>query len=245
MIKFLKRLIKRIIFKFVKPPVHIKTIRNSYAQAGEDRIIKYIFDGVGISTPSYLEIGVYDPIECNNTFLFYQNGSRGVCVEADETLIPNIKRHRPEDKILNYGVGINDFEESEFYIFDVAGLNTFDKEEAIKRASLGTYKIVKISKVKLMSINTIIRENFKTYPDLLSIDIEGWDLKVLKTLDFNKYPIPVICVETCTYSENHIKPKELSISDFMLSKKYFIYADTYINTIFVNEQWFYNVNRNK
>src|SRR6185437_2572974 len=212
---------------------------NSYSQAGEDVVIKFLFDGVGISKPSYLEIGTSDPVEINNTFLFYQNGGRGVLVEASEALINNIKLKRPEDKILNIGVGVDTTStEVDFYIFDEKGLSTFDKEEAEKRDKIGTFKIIKISKVKLKNINTIISENFSSYPDLISIDIEGWDLKVLQSLDFNRYPIPVICVETCVYSETHIKPKDLSIQQFMESIGYFIYADTYINTIFVNSNWF-------
>jgi hypothetical protein len=94
--------------------------------------------------------------------------------------------------------------------------------------------------VPLVNINRIIEENFKELPDFLSIDIEGLDLPVLKTLDFQRFPIPVICAETCQYSENHIKPKDKSIENFLVTKGYFAYADTYLNTFFVNEKWFYS-----
>jgi hypothetical protein len=77
-------------------------------------------------------------------------------------------------------------------------------------------------------------------PDLISLDVEGVDYQILCAFDFNKYPVPVWIVETCEYSENHIKPKVTSIVDLMLSKGYFVFADTYINTIFVNQQWFDN-----
>ena len=69
------------------------------------------------------------------------------------------------------------------------------------------------------------------------------DYEVLKSLDYNKYPIPVICAETCAFSETHIKPKERMIEDLMLSKGYLVYADTYINTIFVNEKWFNTISK--
>jgi len=52
------------------------------------------------------------------------------------------------------------------------------------------------------------------------------------------YPIPVICVESCDYSETHIKPKDNQIIEFLTSIGYEVYADTYINTIFVNRKWF-------
>lgn len=231
-----KKLVRKTVYKLLPPPF----TRNSYSQSGEDVIVDFLFRGIGLSRPAYLDIGTNNPTWGNNTFLFYENGSRGVLVEADETIIPLIRAHRTGDKILNIGVGLSEQKEADFYIFDVSGIHTFNKEEAEERNRVGVHKIVKVAKVPLKPINDIIKENFDSYPDFLSIDIEGLDLAVLQSLDFSKYPIPVICSETCTYSENHIKPKDPAIAGFMATQGYFIYADTYINTIFVNKNWFYN-----
>jgi len=233
----IKKVIKRIVFHFIKPP--IVYVVNTYSQAGEDSVIKFLFNGKGIDKPSYLDIGTSNPIDDNNTYLFYKKGSKGVCVEANSVLIDNIKEKRPLDVVLNVGINVGHEEEADFYMFEEGALNTFSKEEAEYREKNGSFKIQGVIKVKLKLINDLIRENFDSYPDFLSIDIEGVDLDVLQSLDFNKFPIPVICVETCTYSENHIKPKNLLITDFMLSKNYFVYGDTYINTIYVNNNWFY------
>jgi FkbM family methyltransferase len=227
--------VRNIIFP---RPIIIKDYK-TYSQAGEDAILSFLFSDKKLSNISYLDLGTNLPDICNNTYLLYKNGNRGVCVEADKTLIPIIEKARPQDKILNAGVSVSTQLEADFYIFNIKGLNTFDKNEAEHRASSGRFKIMEVVKVSLININQIINDNFKTYPDLLSIDIEGLDLEVLKSLDFNQYPIPVICVETCTFSENHIRPKDPSISEFIISKGYEIYADTYINTILVNKNWFY------
>lgn len=232
MLTALKDLGKKIIFRYITPPWNI-----SYAQAGEDAVIDFLFNEIRLKTPSYLELGVHSPDAGSNTYRFYLRGSRGVLVEADQTLIPNIKSKRPGDTILNIGVGVSAVAEADFFIFEVQGLNTFSKEEAYKRNE-GKYKIKQVVKVPLVPINRIIEQNFTTFPDFLSIDIEGLDLSVLKTLDFQRFPIPVICAETCQYSENHIKPKDKSIEEFLLSRGYFVYADTYLNSLFVHEKWF-------
>lgn len=232
----LRRVRNLILFK----PTIIREY-NTYSQAGEDVILKFLFNDKKISKISYLDLGTNMPDHSNNTYLLYKKGNRGVCVEADKTLIPIIQNKRPEDKILNVGVSLRDNVEGDFYIFDISALNTFDKAEADRRQAHGTYKIKEVVKVQLVNINTIIKENFTSYPDFLSIDIEGLDLEVLKSLDFIQFPIPVICVETCTYSENHNKPKDYSIIDFVISQGYEVYADSYINTIFVNKDWFYKI----
>jgi FkbM family methyltransferase len=231
---------KKIVFTFIKPPT--KYIYNSYSQAGEDSILHFLFQDKNMKSISYLDIGTNSPDFGNNTYLFYTRGSTGVCVEADVTLITEIKKVRPKDAILNVGVSVSNKTEATFYIFDEPSINTFDEQEAYKREKFGTHKIVDKRIVKLFDINQIIKDNFVyNYPDLLSLDIEGLDFEVLKSLDWDSYPIPVLCIETCTYSENHIRPKSSEIINFVLSKGYFVYADTYINTIFVNKKWFEQV----
>lgn len=235
----IKDKIKNFIYKIIPLPY----TNESFSQAGEDCCVHFLFSQLNIVTPSYLELGVYKPKEASNTYKFYKNGSRGVLVEADKTLIDEIKRVRPNDMVLNVGVGLNGIEAADFYIFEEPAHNTFDKAEAEYREKFGSYRLLKTEKVKLKNINSIISENFNSTPHFMSIDIEGLDLAVLKSLDFKKNPVPVICAETCTYSETHLKPKDKAIENFMKSMGYFVYADTYINTIFVNEAWFNTVQK--
>jgi FkbM family methyltransferase len=236
MMQKIKDAIRKTVYSIVPPPY----IPASYSQAGEDAVLHFLFHDFGKQNISYLDLGTNSPTAGNNTYLFYKNGSRGVCVDADSSLIDEIKAIRPDDIVINAGVSVSGEKEADFYIFDAQAINTFNKQEAEYRASLGNYKIVKVVKVPLININDLIKNNFATYPHLLSVDIEGLDLEVLKSLDYANYPVPVICVETCTYSENHIRPKDLSIAEFMITNGYEVYADTYINTIFVNKKWFYN-----
>jgi FkbM family methyltransferase len=230
----LKGLVKKGIYALVPPP----RVPASYSQAGEDAVLRFLFAEKKHERISYLDVGTNAADTGNNTYLFYCSGSNGVCVEADKTLVPHIAQVRPRDTILNVGVSPDEGGEAEFYVFDHKGINTFDKSEANKRAASGHFRLVEVAKVRLVNINSILREQFVRCPDLLSLDIEGLDLPVLKSLDFEKYPIPVICAETCAYSENHIRPKDTAIADFLRSKGYEIYADTHINTIFVRSAWF-------
>lgn len=227
----IKRFLKKVLFVYKN---------TSYAQAGEDVVMQFLFNDTGKRKKiNYLDIGTNIPDYGNNTYWFYKRGGHGVCVEADPTLISRIKQKRPKDTVINAGVAVSHLKEADFYVFNLPSISTFSKEEAEIRSHSGQNKIVKVAKIPLISINDLISQHYTTYPDLLSIDIEGVDLEVLKSLDYNRFPVPVICVETCTYSENHIRTKDPSIAEFLLAQDYEIYADTYINTIFVNKKWFY------
>jgi FkbM family methyltransferase len=224
------RILKKLKYRF---------IQTSYSQAGEDAIIRYLFADYGLSKISYLDLGTNTPDYGNNTYWFYLNNSTGVCVEADSSLINRIKKVRTNDIVLNLGVSTSFEKEEYFFIFNQPDLNTFNELEANEKSKSGKFKILSKKLVKLVTINSILDKYFKNCPDLLSIDIEGLDLDVLQSLDFNKYPIKVICAETCLYSENHIRSKNINLIDFMESRNYEVYASTYINTIFVNKDWFY------
>ena len=237
--------IKTGIYKIIQSPAETLSKphrKNSYSQAGEDRILTYLFNSLGIKNPSYLDIGANYPISDNNTYIFYETGSTGVCVEADPSLFDELSKVRKNDKCLNIGVTFDDRKEADFYVFPLAGLNTLSKEEAEYREKHGSYKVERVIKIPLKTINEVIKENFNETPDLISIDIEGIDLEVLKSLDFDKYRPTAICVETITYSENRTERKITEIADFVTSKGYFVYADTHINTIFVEAERFTDPN---
>ena len=241
----LKGYLRTKLYDVMKPPDELfdKAYRqSSYSQAGEDRILSYLFNSLGVANPSYLDIGASHPIVASNTFLFYETGSTGVCVEADPALFGFLAEFRSNDKCLNVGVTFDDRKEADFYVFPVAGLNTLSKEEAEYREQHGSYKVEKIIKIPLKTINEVIEENFDKTPDLISLDVEGIDLEILKSLNFDKHRPPVICVETITYSENRTERKVTGILDFLISKGYFVYADTHINTIFVEEKRFADPN---
>jgi FkbM family methyltransferase len=227
----------KAIIRILRKIKYILT-KTSFSQSGEDAIVRFLFNSFGKKSIEYLDLGTNTPDLGNNTYYFYKNGGKGVCVEADINLINKIKSIRSRDVVINAGVSVSENKFATFYLLSESALNTFNEEEAIQRSKSGKYQIINKIQVPLKKINDIIIENFVKYPDFLSIDIEGLDFEVLSTLNFDVYPIPVICVETCCYSESYKKIKDNRIIDLMLSNGYMIYADTYINTIFVNKNWF-------
>ena len=52
----------------------------------------------------------------------------------------------------------------------------------------------------MVHINDVIAKYFDPYPNLLSIDVEGLDIDILKSMNFHAYKPEVICVESITFS---------------------------------------------
>lgn len=211
-----------------------------YSQFGEDIILAHLFAQLDIKQPTYLDIGANEPRYISNTYYFYSRGSRGVLVEPNPYLFKKLKKFRPKDKVVNTGIGLNETKEADFYIFPnyANGLSTFSEKEArhweqVGMKGLGKIAVEKIIKMPLITVNSILETYFnEKAPNFISLDVEGLDLEILKSLDFNKYQPEAICVETLGYDDNQQTFKLQEIIDFMLTKNYNIYADTRVNTIF-------------
>jgi len=207
--------------------------RASYSQCGEDLILQQLFMVLGIPRVEYLDVGAHHPSYLSNTYLFYLAGGHGVCVEPDPSLFAEFPKKRPRDIHLNCGVGVT-AGEAEFFVMSSSTLNTFSREEAERYQSYGNQRILKTHQIPLRTVNEIIERNFETCPNLVSLDVEGLDFAILQSFDFDKYRPEVFCLETLSYTEDKSERKLTEIIDLMHGKGYQTYADTYINTIFVD-----------
>ena len=230
------RLLKRL-----RAALRREDYQASYAQCGEDRILHFLFGLLGIPHPTYLDIGAHHPTYLSNTYLFYQEGARGVCVEPDPRLWQNIKAGRPEDVCLNLGIAAAGTGGSlKFYVFDDPTMNTFS--ETVKQEQVRAGRVLQQElQVEVQSINSVISRHFPTGPNLVSLDTEGMDLAILETFDFATCRPEAFCIETLTNVDDR---KMTEVIDFMLSKHYVVFADTFVNTIFVEQkcwaQWLAN-----
>jgi len=210
--------------------------KKSYSQCGEDLIVKFIFDSLSIAKPSYIDIGAHDPFLISNTALFNELGSRGINIDPDDNLLEKFKAVRPEDINLNIGVG-PEKSKMELYIMSEKALNTFSKKEAENCVKEGL-EIIDTKSVDILTLDEIINKyNNGIFPEFLSLDAEGFDFDILKSIDYNKYYPKVICVETISFSKTGKGVKNQELIDFLISKDYLLYADTHINSIFVNKDF--------
>lgn len=204
----------------------------SYSQCGEDLILQYLLMQLGIERPSYLDIGAHHSRHLSNTYLFYQAGGKGVCVEPNPELHREIQRNRPRDVCLNVGIGTASAGSMNFYVFDHSELSTFS-ETILETLTARGLTVQKVLSVPLEPVNKLLETHFATRPDLVSLDTEGLDLEILQSFDFSNYRPAAFCIETIGNADQKKVP---AIFEFMHERGYATYADTHINTIFVDDE---------
>lgn len=221
--------------KAVAGPKPLPANHPSFAQCGEDLIVGFIFGHLNLPQPSYIDIGAFHPTEGNNTYLFYRRDCRGVLVEPNVDMIPILKKDRPEDTVLNIGIGVTNDTSADYFRLSEASWNTFDKAEVEQaaKATNGRVRLLETVKMPLVNVNDVLAQHFagKT-PDFFSIDVEGLDLAILKSLDWNKHRPKVICTETIVVGTTS---ERSDTAAFLTDKGYVVRGMTFPNTIFVDK----------
>ncbi|WP_019007111.1 FkbM family methyltransferase [Cohnella laeviribosi] len=219
--------------------------KRTYAQAGEDSILAYMVHVLGLSfdSISYLDLGANHAKEMSNTYFFYSRGAKGILVEANPMLIPELKQYRNRDIILNYCIDVESGKNVDFYILNGDGLSTPDYETAKAFCERNPdLKIIDKISIETISYRDIVKKFLGKAPTILSIDIEGKDLEIIKSIDFENDRPVIIVIEMIEYDPLNLayQSKNQEIIKFLKAKDYDEYAFTGINSIFVDKQYLHS-----
>jgi len=180
----------------------------------------------------YVDIGANDGKTGSNTLLFEELGWDGVCIEPLPEVYNTLIQNR---KCKCYNVAISDKNEDEVEFIRASGAEMLsglssEMSEAHKQRIVNeNAKMEKIT-VKTKTLDAVIQEvNRGGYIDFLSIDVEGAEISILKSIDFTKYKFGLITLE----SNKEVKGEEQQIKDFMDSKGYNCYAELTFDLMFV------------
>jgi len=222
------------MFDFIAKKRSITDSKVSFSQCGEDRIIQFLFDTLEIQRYRYLDIGAHHPRRSSNTYLFYTSGGSGVLIEPNPDLAALIAQVRPRDLCLNVGLAGQARSEVPFYVMSSDTLCTFSKCEAERMASECGEEISEVRYLKVLSPESVLSAHFRDGLNLVSLDVEGLELEILDAFDLQRYRPEVFCIETISYAIDGSGTKSSEIAQFMAKNGYMVFADTYINTIFVD-----------
>jgi len=226
MINLLKKSFLRlkIIFSSILEPYS-----NLYwSQEGEDILIKRIF--ANKKNGFYVDVGAHHSSRFSNTYKLYkENYWRGVNIDPSLSSYLDLKKKRKRD--ININVGISDKKEIlKFYSFNEGALNTFNLKK--KNQLKLNYKLKKTERTQCKKLSEVLdgclKKDIKI--DLLTIDTEGHDLKVLKSNNWNKYLPDYIIVEISSSTLDEIMKDP--ITKFLKKRCYSIYSKLHKSVIF-------------
>lgn len=225
--QFLKFFLKDNLLKIILGSNEISV---SYSSAGEDVLLNYIL--MHKKNGFFIDVGAYHPTKGSNTYKFYINGWSGINIDAADDKIALFNEMRPRDININSMIGNKDGF-SDFYLLENQDTMNSGSLEFYQKMNIDISKAKKVC-VEIKKLGTILHElNFEGIIDLLTIDVEGMELDVLKSNDWEKFNPVIIMIENhCT--ELH-KIMELETTRFLANYK--VIAFTTNEIIFLNSSY--------
>lgn len=167
-----------------------------YSQEGEDFVMARIlgFENSGF----YVDVGAHHPSRFSNTYYFYKRGWRGINIDAWPGSMRLFRATRPRD--INLELAVSDKKETiEFHIFKEPLLNSASKVLAEKRRAIlkEERSPSNVFQVDADTLSSILERNLppNTPIDFMSVDVEGLDLNVLQSNDWNRFRPKYVLVE--------------------------------------------------
>jgi FkbM family methyltransferase len=186
----------------------------NYSQIGQDLEVLKFYNNK--TNGFFVEIGASDGIELSNTYLLEKTYNwKGICVEPIPKRFESLYKNRPNSLCFDKAV-YN--ETNSNLIFDIS--NNYDLLSGIS-ANIDVYTdIVNANKTQIL-VNTITlndllaKANAPLFIDYLSLDTEGSEFEILKSVDFQKYIFGLIDVE-----HNYVEPRRSQIKNLLTSNGY-------------------------
>lgn len=188
---------------------------NSYSQTQEDTLIAQYFDKPG----TLASVGENDGKTLSNSLAFIEMGWSAYLIEPSPSVFPKLELlHKDNIKVQCIQAAITD-RNGNFTFHDSGSAERIKGEDRALVSSLDLKETskwrragVRFNKIQVPGITwkTFI-ERYDVFDlDFISLDAEGFDLKILKQIDFNFHKTKVVCVEWNSISkvsyENVMKP---------------------------------------
>jgi len=186
---------------------------------------KYLEENVfkGYKNGIFVDVGAHDGITMNNTLYFEKyNNWKGINIEPLEQvydeLVKNIPNCINKKCAISNHIGIVDFISNNGYTEMLSGIKEhYDTRhlQRLKKENQTEGSTTQIIKVDSERLENILEENNITVINYLSIDVEGGEYEVIKSINFDKVFIDVIGFE-----DNYSDSNTISILQYLEGKGY-------------------------
>ena len=219
-----------------------RKVKKSFSSNSVDLIIGELFKNQkkGI----YIDVGCNHPFIGNNTYKLFKKGWNGINIDLDYTFIDSFKFHRPKDDNIQIGVSDKSGEQEMYFHHERSAINTLESSRG-ENANLK-------KNVKTSTLNDIIeKSNFKNKEiDYVSIDVEGFELNVLKGFNLKKYKPKALSIELIDpqmkkeefYHQNINNIINSEVYKYMSDNDYHFVNLLHSDLIFVSKEIFLDMN---
>jgi len=203
-----------------------------YSQYAQDKFVHDTFFP-GKRGGIFVDIGAHDGVRISNTKFFEESmGWHGICIEPLPHRFKELRRNRScicIEGCISTREGTEQFRMIGPDYEMISGVIRFYDPRHIQCYKKAMDHQSKEISVKAHLLNKILAEHEMYHINYLSLDTEGGELDILKSIDFNMYSIDVIDVEN-----NYYDPE---MQKFLVTKGYRLVTRIACDEIYVHESF--------
>jgi FkbM family methyltransferase len=206
--------------------LHGQSLRaGSFSQHGEDKVLLELLTSANAKGP-FVDIGCNHPFKYSNSYLLHLRGWSGICIDPLRRLSALYARWRQNDRFVCSAVGETEGQ-IPFYEFEWDMLSTLDAKLASTYRQAG-HKLLRESVVRVQRIDALLSEAGVQPPiSLLSLDVEGYELTALRTMDLDRWQPQFVCLEVQTADGS----SDAAATDYLRARGYGVVRDLGLNLI--------------
>lgn len=229
LIKLMKCAMMMLFFSFQNKYFRFKNKDYQYtifhSQFGEDR---YIVENLELPRKGvFVDVGAGHPVYCSNTYFFEKNGWQGICIDADINQVEFLKKERSN---VEWAAISSQEGEISFLQAFLPELSTTIRDESYQLIKIPFKETVQVPSFQL---ETILEKYNIGLIDILDIDVEGTELEIWNTFDYEKHKPKVVIIE---YFGLGLADNSEEIKYFFSKLPYQLVHTTCSNFIFVNSE---------
>lgn len=181
----------------------------------------------------YVDVGAYHPSLFSNTYFFYINDWRGINIEARPGSAALFDQMRPKDINLELGVSTERGEMTYYFIADDSTMNSFSRDFLEHIGMLGS--VTREIPVAVLPLAEILERHLPAGRaiDFMSVDVEGHDMEVLASNDWERFRPRFVVVE-----DQQVNQERSEIVRFMRGCGYDVCVQNVIILDKLNEYFF-------
>ncbi len=208
---------------------------DGYSQEGQDRYVHETFFKERGLPGFFLDVGSNDPVVFSNSYLFEQKGWKGLAVEPMAALAARWTAVRTTP-LLSVAAGASEGE-VEFEQVEDAGLR--DMFSSVAGVSTKNTKFSKRRiKVPMRPLSAILTGAGVRHVHFMSLDVEGFELEVLRGTDFRNCRFDVVLIENNApklFGDPRIH-KVMKDAGFAHYARFWKADDLFVNPLFLAEK---------
>ena len=215
-----------------------------YGEGGIDKLIRTVFFPSKSYKGIFVEVGAADPTYLSISKHFRDNDWNTISIEPNPYFV-NLHREAGNN-ILEFACGEKDEDNVEFELVHpkIAGtegrvtyesFSAIQVKEEFKQLNPAFFSKMEIEKitVNMRRLDTLLQDIGISHIDILTVDVEGWELEVLSGLNFDLYAPKVMVVENWLKDDKYNKK--------IVGFGYDIVCRIFYNDIYVKKGTFSNL----